>query len=498
MENSPVRKVVIVGGGTAGWMAAAAFGKMLGQQLEIVLVESDTIPTVGVGEATIPTIQGFHRLLGIDEQEFLRETQGTFKLGIQFKHWGSKQADYFHSFGSTGKGFWAGDFHHLWVRGLAKGLQLPFAEYCLETQAAQEGKFTKASKPAINYAYHLDAGLYAKYLRGFSEKFGVKRIEGKIQKVHQNKDNGNIGSVELESGECISGDLFVDCSGFRGLLIEQTLHTGYEDWSHWLPCDTAIAVQTKPTSKPKPLTQSIAHENGWRWRIPLQTRVGNGLVYCSKFWSEDQAKEVLLKSIDGETITEPRVIKFRTGKRRKGWNKNCVALGLASGFIEPLESTSIHLIMTGVMRLMLLFPYDGNMTTLADEYNKQLLAELEDIRNFIILHYFVGKKGEGDFWDYCRTMEIPDSLLHRLELFEKTAQIFKKQDELFRIDSWTQVMIGQGLIPKSFHAAALQMPEQELEQFLQGYHAGIKKHVSTLPTQSEFIKTYCATDVSAM
>lgn len=491
MNTNSVRKVVIVGGGTAGWMAAAAFGKMLGPQVSVTLVESDQIPTVGVGEATIPPLRAFHGLLGIDEQEFMRATQATFKLGIEFTDWGFSGAKYFHSFGSTGKGFWAGDFHHLWLRGLKHGISHPFSEYCLETQAATGGRFTKEGKPEVNYAYHLDAGLYAKFLREFSEAVGVNRIEGTVKSVSLHADSGFVKNVILNSGEVLDGDFFIDCSGFQGLIIEKALHTGYEDWSHWLPCDTAIAVQTKVTKSPKPFTQSVAHDFGWQWRIPLQNRVGNGLVYCSKYMREDEATSLLVNSVHGEPINTPRTIKFRPGKRRKGWNKNCVAFGLAGGFIEPLESTSIHLVMTGIMRTMLLFPYDGNFETLEKEYNTQLSDELKDIRDFIVMHYRVGRVGNGEFWDYCRTMDVPDTLMQRINLFRATAQIFKKQDDLFRVDSWTQVMIGQGLIPEKFHPVALQMPDDELEKFLNGYHSGIQKYVVQLPHQKDFINGYC-------
>lgn len=491
---SQLSKLVIVGGGTAGWMAAAAFGKMLKGQLDITIIESDDIPTVGVGEATIPPLQAFHRLLGIDEQAFLKSTNGTFKLGIQFSGWGDAQSQYFHSFGSTGKGFWAGDFQHIWLRGQEYGVSKTYSEYCLETQAALSGKFTKEGKPKINYAYHLDAGLYAKFLREFSEQYGVKRIEGFIDIVDQDPVTRDIKSVRLRSGKIIEGDFFIDCSGFKGLLIEQALHAGYEDWSHWLLCDRAVAMQTSLQESPKPFTQSVAYEGGWRWRIPLQNRVGNGVVYSSKYWSDEKAQETLLQSVDGEPLNEPRVIPFKPGRRLEGWKNNCVALGLASGFIEPLESTSIHLVMTGIMRLLILFPHQGEEAVLRNEYNMQLKRELEDVRDFIIAHYKVNTRGDGGFWQHCRNMPIPESLQQRLDLFKGTAQLFKKEDELFRVDSWTQVLIGQGLSPTSFHLAAEKMPENDLREFLQGYHEGIRKYVSSLPTQAQFIEKYCRSD----
>jgi len=491
-STEKVKKVVILGGGTAGWMAAAGLGKMMGSQIEVILVESDDIPTVGVGEATIPTLLGYHRLLGIDEQEFLKATQGTFKLGIEFIRWGGNDKQYFHSFGSTGKGFWAGDFHHIWLRGQEHGLGSPFSEYSLETQAALAGKFTTEGSPKLNYAYHLDAGLYAKFLRGFSESHGVKRIEGKVSSVNVDSRSGAIDSIVLASGDKVSGDLFIDCSGFKGLLIEEALHTGYEEWSDWLLCDSAVAVQTELSGSFNPLTQSVAHDAGWQWRIPLQNRMGNGFVYCSKYIDHDAAKELLINNVDGPQINEPRLIPFTPGKRKKGWNKNCVSLGLASGFIEPLESTSIHLIMTGVMRLMVLFPSLLNMDDMAKEYNRQLKAELEDIRDFIILHYCVGGAGQSPMWDYCRKMELPSTLQERLELFKSSGQIFKRQDELFRVDSWLQVIMGQGTMPKEIHPVAYQMTEPEMKQFLTQYHSGITKYVSSLPSQKEFIGQYCS------
>lgn len=487
-----VKRIVIVGGGTAGWMAAAAFAKKLGSQFNIALIESDDIPTVGVGEATIPPIQAFHKMLGINEKDFLRATQATFKLGIEFVNWGAKNTQYFHSFGSTGQGFWAGDFHHIWLRGLNEGKVESFAHYCLETQAAYAEKFSLGGKHPLNYAYHLDAGLYAKFLRDFCEPLGVQRIEGKVVQVNLASESGAIESLRLESDKLIEGDLFIDCSGFQGLLIEKALHVGYEDWSHWLLCDRAIAVQTQSVKTPAPYTQSIAHQAGWQWRIPLQNRTGNGLVFSSQFMSDEQAKALLLENVNGENINEPRVIHFRPGRRHKGWQKNCIALGLASGFIEPLESTSIHLIMTGIMRTLLLFPFDGIKQSLVDEYNKQLALELEDIRDFIILHYTVGKPNEGDFWNYCRKMDIPDSLKQRINLFSETAQIFKKSDELFRVDSWVQVLIGQGITPASFHHGVLQMPDADLQNFLTSYHIGIKKYTQTIPSHINFINQYLA------
>ena len=381
----------------------------------------------------------------------MRATSATFKLGIAFENWGDIGEKYVHSFGRTGKESYLADFQHFWLRGLKEGINADFGDYCYELQAAKAGKFATSAQSKINYAYHLDATAYAKFLRGFSEKLAVKRIEGKIVDVNKSAPSGMIESLTLDSGQEIEGDLFIDCTGFRGLLIEQALHTGYEDWSHWLPCDSAVAVQTKTTDNPLPYTRSIAHCAGWRWKIPLQHRVGNGLVFCSQYMSDDEAKKTLLESVEGEVLTQPKVLKFRTGRRRKMWNKNCVALGLSSGFVEPLESTSIHLIITGLVRLIRLFPFSGMQESLINEYNGQARIELEKIRDFIILHYHVTSRDDSPFWAYCKTMDVPDTLLHRIKLFKESAQAFQLDGELFRVDSWTQVMIGQGVLPLHYH-----------------------------------------------
>ncbi len=491
MSNSPINHVVIAGGGTAGWMTAAAFSKLLGNNIKVTLIESDDIATVGVGEATIPPIKNFHKLLGISEQEVMKATHATFKLGISFENWGQINDEYIHSFGITGKECWAGEFHHFWLHGQSKGINDQFGDYCFELQAAKQNKFALTKDTPINYAYHLDATLYAKFLRNFSENLGAKRIEGKIDNVIKCQNTGNIKALQLESNETIEADLFIDCTGFKGLLIEQALHTGYDDWSHWLPCDSAVAVQTTSTTKPAPYTRSIAHHSGWQWKIPLQHRVGNGLVYCSKYLSDNAAKKLILENIDGDNVNEPRVIKFKTGRRRKGWQKNCVAIGLSSGFIEPLESTSIHLIMTAIVRLLRLFPYNGITSSARNEYNSKLTSEIEAVRDFIILHYKVNQREDSEFWQHCQHIEIPESLLHKIQLFKETGRVFLDDGDIFRVDSWTQVMLGQGLMPSQYHKIADVMSDSELERFLLNLKTAINEAVEKLPSHDEFINHYC-------
>lgn len=490
MNNQKITKIVIAGGGTAGWMSAASLSKLLGKSFDITLVESDEIATVGVGEAAIPTLTAFHRLLGINEQAFMKATHATFKLGINFENWKKGDDEYMHGFGRVGKECWAGEFQHFWLHGKRNNIDFAFDHYSPEIQAAKAEKFA-LTKGGLNYSYHLDATLYAKFLRTFAEAHGVKRIEGKIIDVAKDSKTGEIKSLQLANGNVIEGQLFIDCTGFVGLLIEKALHTGYEDWSHWLPCDSAVAVQTKSVSAPLPYTRSIARDSGWLWRIPLQHRVGNGLVFCSKYLADDDAKTLLMDNIEGEAINQPRVIKFKTGRRRKGWNKNCVALGLSSGFLEPLESTSIHLIMSGVLRLIRLFPFEGISPSAVNEYNQQLTTELEHIRDFIILHYHATQRADTPFWQYCKNMEIPDSLKQRLDLFKETGRIFTSEGELFRVDSWAQVMLGQGVYPEQYHQIAAIMKPHELERFLSDIRQTIDKAVADLPSHQSFLEQYC-------
>jgi tryptophan halogenase len=492
MDGQVVRKVVIAGGGTAGWLAAAALSKQLGGLLDITLVESDEIGTIGVGESTIPTVRAFHSLLGIDEQEFMRATQSSFKLGIVFDDWSRVGDHYLHSFGVLGKSTWMADFHHFWLQARAEGFGGEIGDYCFELQAAKADKFATGENSQINYAYHLDATLYARFLRARSEADGVKRVEGKIARVEQDIETGFIQSLVLESGQIVAGDLFIDCTGFRALLIEQTLQTGYEDWGHWLTTNGAYAVQTESVGPAVPFTRAIAHQAGWRWRIPLQHRVGNGLVFSSEHMSDEDAKALLLDQIEGEPLFDPRLIRYRTGARRKVWNRNCIALGLASGFIEPLESTSIHLIMIAVTRLLQSFPFNGFDEALIDRYNQLSRTELEGVRDFVILHYCLTERDDSAFWQRCRTMELPESLVRRIALFRENAQAYQASDELFRVDSWVQVMLGQRIEPRGYHHLARLMPPGQLRQALGDLKANIAGAVAQMPSHQDFLQRYCA------
>ena len=497
LSNQPIRRVVIAGGGTAGWMTAAALSKTLGKGLDIRLIESDEIGTVGVGEATIPTLLTFHNLLDIPEQAFMAATQATFKLGISFENWRNLNEDYIHSFGVTGKDHWTAGFQHFWLKGRDRQLARDYGDYCLELKAAQAGRFAHLPRGGMNYAFHLDAGLYAKFLRSFSEGFGVQRTEGKIAQVNTDEATGLIRSLRLDSGAEIEGDLFIDCTGFRGLLIEGAMKVAYDDWSHWLFCDSALAVQTTSIGDAVPYTRSIAHSAGWQWRIPLQHRVGNGLVYSRAHLDDAAAEQLLRSKVLGETLTTPRVIRFRPGQREETWRGNCVAIGLSSGFLEPLESTSIHLIQRGITRLMQMFPSTGIAAADVAEYNRQTRDEIEHIRDFIILHYHVMNRDDSSFWRACRDMAIPASLQHRIDLFRETGRVFKAPNELFAENSWIQVMLGQGVLPKRHHPVADLMGDAELSGFLDGIRTSVDRTVSQLPAHQAYVQRYCKASVPA-
>ncbi|MBT8099611.1 MAG: tryptophan 7-halogenase, partial [Gammaproteobacteria bacterium] len=437
-----MERVVIVGGGTAGWMAAAALAKSFRHTLQIELIESDEIGTVGVGEATIPPIRNFHLLLELDEAEFLHAVNGTYKLGIEFENWGNLGEKYFHPFSAHGIDTWAAQFHHFWNKARQGGESTPLDDFSLEASMARANRFGKTGERKAAYAYHFDAGLYAQLLRRLGEHDGVQRTEGKVVDVNLHSESGFIESVTLESGANVAGDLFIDCSGFRGLLIEQALETGWEDWGHWLRNDRAIAVQTESIAPPAPYTRAVARSCGWQWKIPLQNRVGNGLVFSSSYMSEDEAQQTLLNNLEGKLINEPRTIRFNTGRRLKQWHKNCVALGLASGFLEPLESTSIHLIQNSIIRLVKLFPARGIEEAEVDQFNWEVRQEIEYIRDFIIAHYHVTQRTDTPYWNDCREMEVPDTLAHKLRLFKAGGKIFRDNNELFSQPSWVAVLIG--------------------------------------------------------
>ena len=485
-------RVVVAGGGTAGWLTAYSLVKRLGNVLDITLVESDQIGTVGVGEATVPTIRGFHQFFGIDEREFMRATQATFKLGIVFENWGAPGESYAHSFGEIGQSNWMVEFHQYWLEAHANGFGGNLEDYCLELKAAKAGKFAKmAGETPLTYAFHLNATDYAAFLRQKSESLGARRVEGKITEVTIDPETGNIQSLELEQDRKVAGDFFIDCTGFRSLLLGDTLGVQFEDWGHWLAADRALAVQTESTEPPLPYTRAIAHPSGWQWRIPLQSRTGNGFVYSSRFCSDDEARATLLGNITGKTITEPLSLKFKTGRRVNAWHKNCVAIGLSGGFLEPLESTSIHLIDTVLVRLMRLFPFAGAMAPLAEQFNRDTRIEWEAVRDFIILHYKQTQRDDSEFWNFYRSMDIPDSLAHRIEIFKENGYMWSDLANLFRAHSWTQVMFGQGLFPKHCHGASRILPPEALKVELEKLSTLVKQNLAKLPDHEDFIKQYC-------
>ena len=498
MESKTIKNLVILGGGTAGWMTAALMIRMLGKVVNVSLVESDQIGTVGVGEATIPPILTFNQALGLDEKEFLRETKGSIKLGIQFENWSRDGEQYMHAFGGIGKNFPLCDFHNFWVRSHQQGSRDSYWEYSLNYQAAIQNKFAPLSTipntnlPGLTYAYHFDAGLYAQFLRRQAEARGVKRIEGKVCDVRSNSDTGYVESLHLESGAVVEGDLFVDCSGFVGLLIDKAVGSEYESWSHWLPCDRAMAIPSESAASIVPYTRSIAHACGWQWQIPLQHRTGNGLVYSSSHWSDEQASEVLLGNLPGKPLAEPRIIPFKTGHRREQWKKNVVSLGLASGFLEPLESTSIHLVQSGATRLVKCFPHRGIRAEEVAEFNRQSRVEMERIRDFIILHYKANQRRDSDFWRHCENMEVPESLQEKIDLFRSTGKVFRDYDDLFTEVAWQQVMIGQGLLPEDHHVIADGLSDTQLGDLMQSLKTLIQGTVRQLPTHEQFLSSLSA------
>lgn len=493
--NNKIKRLVILGGGTAGWISAALSKKLLGHAIDVELVESEDIGTVGVGEATIPPIQLLNSALGLNEAQFMRETKATAKLAIKFENWKQQGHSYYHTFGAAGKSLAFCHFHHLLKCAGKLEDDTELWQYDLNALCAEQGKFAKVNvkDPILElpYAYHFDAGLYAQYLRKLSEKIGVKRTEGIVESVEQCQLSGNIKSLKLKSGQVVEGDLFLDCSGFRGLLIEKTLRTGYEDWSHWLQCNSAIAVPSKRHEKTAPYTRSIAHSAGWQWRIPLQHRNGNGLVYSNSHYTDEQAHDVLMSNLDTKPLADPKVIRFQTGRRYKQWNKNVIAVGLSSGFLEPLESTSIHLIQSAVTRLVHLFPHEGIDENMVKEYNRQSQVEFEQIRDFLILHYKVTERDDSRFWQDMRNMEIPDSLQHKIDIFKSSGRLFREQNDLFLESSWLQVMVGQGIIPQDYHAIANSIPQEQLGAMLKNIRQVKLEPLAKLPSHDEFLAKFC-------
>jgi tryptophan halogenase len=494
-----LKHIVIAGGGTAGWMAAAALAQLLGKAWRITLVESEEIGTVGVGEATIPLINVYNQALGLDENQFMRETAATFKLGIEFVNWGRLGERYIHGFGPLGPDIGLAKFHHYWLKMRAAGRAGPLDDYSVNIVAARANKFMRARRDVPNsplgeiaHAYHFDAGLYAAFLRRYAEARGVVRIEGRIEGATTRAADGHVDAVVMQGGRRIEGDLFVDCSGFRGLLIEQTLSTGYEDWSRWLPADRAFAVPCENTTPLLPYTRATAHGAGWQWRIPLQHRIGNGHVFSSAFMPEQQAADILLANLPGPRLAEPRMLKFVTGKRRRLWNKNVVAVGLASGFLEPLESTSIHLIQNTVARLTTFFPFERIHEADVEEFNRQSDFEFERIRDFIILHYKATQRSDTEFWNYCRQMSVPDTLQHKIDLFAANGRIVRENSELFSEISWAEVLLGQNIVPRGYHPLVDTIPEPRIEEFLANVKQTIARCVEQMPDHAAYVASECA------
>ena len=489
----PIKNVVIAGGGTAGWIAAALLNKVLGKVINITLIESSSIGTIGVGEATIPPIIQLNNALGINEQDFINATNASIKLGIEFENWKTPSHSYMHAFGSFGKDFPFCDFYNFWVKGQISGSEDSLWDFSLNYQAAKKHKFaplsaiTNTQLPGISYAFHFDATLYAEYLKKLALSRGVKHIDAKIERVTQCPNTGQINSLTLDNNSQIEGDLFIDCTGQRALLIEQTLNTGFVDWSHYLPCDSAVAVQSTGSDELRPYTRSIAYNAGWQWQIPLQNRTGNGLVYCSRYLSDEGETALLLNNLPGEPTTDPRLIKFKTGRRLKQWHKNVVAVGLSSGFLEPLESTSIHLIQSAVIRLIKLFPHNGISDALVTEFNKQSVTEIEHIRDFIILHYKLTEREDSPFWRQCKQMDIPQSLAHKMDLFRQTGKVVRENDELFAEVAWQQVCIGQGLIPEDYNNIVDSLSSEQLNDLFSTLKTLITSTVDQLPTHKDFL-----------
>ena len=493
--------IVIVGGGTAGWMSAAGIRRQLGpDDYAVTLIESDEIGIVGVGEATLPHIKIFNDMLGIDEAQFMRETRATFKLGIQFCDWDRPGDRYIHPFGAFGEPWGGVEFQHHWLKGREAGQQRSsLQDYSYSVVAARNNAFEfpnedkKSIRSTYSYAYHFDAGLYAAYLRSWALKRGVRRIEGQVCEVSRNPTTGDLAELTLKSGERIAGDLFIDCSGFRSLLLGGTLGVAWQDWTHWLPCDRAFAVPCKRVGPLTPYTRATARRAGWTWRIALQHRTGNGYVFSSRFVNDEEARNTLLAALDGAARAEPRLLRFSPGRRARAWHGNCVAIGLASGFLEPLESTSIYLIQAAVTDLVNLMPGPGSTAVdprLVDEFNRLSDMQYERIRDFLVLHYTLNRRVGEPLWDYVRSMPLPDSLVHKLELFRSRAALPNYQYGLFARDSWLSVLVGQGIVPAGYDRLADTFTLAMLEERLTEFRNRIQTNVDAMSSHGAFISDY--------
>jgi tryptophan halogenase len=478
-------------------MTAAALVRVLGslRSLSVNLVESEAIGTVGVGEATIPQIIGFNRLLGLDEAQFIRETRATYKLGIEFVDWLRPGHAYVHPFGSFGLDMLGIEFQHFWLRGQALGETARIDDYSIAAVAGKSGRFAwprvdnpKSPLSKLSYAFQFDAGRYARFLRGFAENGGATRIEGRITEVRQDGESGFVTAVALDDGRMVEGELFIDCSGFRSLMLGQTLGVPFTDWSKWLPCDSAVAVPCELGGRNEPLTRSTARAAGWQWRIPLQHRIGNGHVFSSAHMDRSAATDLLLANLDGKPLAEPNQLAFTTGHRARAWDKNVVALGLAAGFLEPLESTSIHLVQSGIARLLALFPDTGFGAAERDRFNAETEREYLNIRDFLVLHYRASERDDSEFWRYCRNLEAPDGLAEKIEMFRSSGRIFRENNELFTEDSWLSVMLSQGIAPQAHHPAAFMLDDTETCNRLAHIRDVIRQTADQMPTQGEFLR----------
>ena len=498
MSDLRIKRVAIVGGGTAGWMTAAVLSRAMGESLDIHVVESDAIGTVGVGESTIPQIRNVNHFLGIDEDAMLRDTSATFKLAIQYNDWVRPGHSYLHAFGDVGLPLGPLPFQQYWLRRRAESGGEDLSTYSLNATAAQACRMARIEKvgsspmAGLKYAFQFDATLFGRLLRTYAERRGVKRTEGKVVDVQLRAEDGFIDAVMLEGARRLEGDLFIDCSGFRALLIEGALKSGFEDWRQWLACDRAFAVGSAPASPMRPYTQANARPAGWQWRIPLQHRTGNGHVYCSELMSDDEAAAILLGSLDGEPLGDPRPLRFTSGVRKQIWSRNCVAIGLAAGFLEPLESTAIHLAQSGISRLLSLFPDRGFDAAIIDEYNRNARREYEQVRDFLVLHYRTTERRDTEFWRRCAALTPPDGLRHKMEIFNATGQIFRDGEELFTEHSWLQVMVGQGILPRRHHPLADNLPREKLEDFLGSIRTLIGGAVGQMSSHERFIAEHCA------